>query len=110
MLFRNRHQGRDIEPADEAPKPPRRVPAGPRIGRLVAGVEQDHAAVAEIGVEPDDGFVRRRRLAGNHRPVKDRVDRQVVGLDVVNGTAVLDVKPYVSFYDSFNAEIPGWAE
>ncbi len=35
---------------------------------------------------------------------------KVVRLDVVHGTAVLDVKPYVSFYDSFNAEIPAWAE
>lgn len=35
---------------------------------------------------------------------------KVVGLDVVNGTPVLDIKPYVSFYDSFDAEIPQWAE
>ena len=35
---------------------------------------------------------------------------KVVGLDVVNGTPVLDVKPYVSFYDSFDAEIPRWAQ
>ena len=34
----------------------------------------------------------------------------VVGLDVVNGTPVLDVKPYVSFYDSFTATLPKWAE
>lgn len=34
----------------------------------------------------------------------------VVGLDVVNGTPLLDVKPYVSFYDSFDATIPKWAE
>ena len=35
---------------------------------------------------------------------------KVVGLDLVNGTPVLDVKPYVSFYDSFDATIPKWAE
>ncbi len=35
---------------------------------------------------------------------------KVVGLDVVNGTPVLDIKPYVSFYDSFDASIPKWAE
>lgn len=35
---------------------------------------------------------------------------RVVGLDVVNGTPVLDIKPYVSFYDSFDAEVPRWAE
>ena len=35
---------------------------------------------------------------------------KVVGLDVVNGTPVLDIKPYVSFYDSFDAEIASWAE
>ena len=34
----------------------------------------------------------------------------VVGLDLVNGTPVLDVKPYVTFYDSFDASIPRWAE
>jgi tRNA-Thr(GGU) m(6)t(6)A37 methyltransferase TsaA len=35
---------------------------------------------------------------------------KVVGLDVVDGTPVLDIKPYVSFYDSFDAEVPTWAE
>ena len=35
---------------------------------------------------------------------------KVVGLDLVNGTPVLDVKPYVTFYDSFDAAIPKWAE
>ncbi len=35
---------------------------------------------------------------------------KVIGLDLVNGTPVLDVKPYVTFYDSFDAEIPKWAE
>ena len=35
---------------------------------------------------------------------------RVIGLDVASGTPVLDVKPYVSFYDSFKAEIPSWAE
>ena len=41
--------------------------------------------------------------------VKGNVVR-VVGLDVANGTPVLDVKPYVSFYDAFTATIPKWAE
>lgn len=41
--------------------------------------------------------------------VRDGVVK-VVGLDVANGTAVLDVKPYVSFYDSFDAGIPEWAK
>ncbi len=35
---------------------------------------------------------------------------KVVGLDLVNGTPLLDVKPYVTFYDSFDATIPKWAE
>ncbi len=35
---------------------------------------------------------------------------KVVGLDAANGTPVLDLKPYVSFYDSFTASIPKWAE
>lgn len=41
--------------------------------------------------------------------VKGEVVR-VVGLDLTNGTPVLDVKPYVAFYDSFEATIPKWAE
>ena len=36
---------------------------------------------------------------------------KVRGLDVANGTPVLDVKPYVAFYDAFtDATIPKWAE
>jgi len=35
---------------------------------------------------------------------------RVVGLDVVNGTAVLDIKPYITFFDSFDAGLPKWAE
>ena len=35
---------------------------------------------------------------------------KVIGLDLVNGTPVLDVKPYVTFYDSFDATSPKWAE
>lgn len=35
---------------------------------------------------------------------------KVIGLDVVNGTPVIDIKPYLSFYDSFTASIPKWAE
>ncbi len=35
---------------------------------------------------------------------------RVVGLDVANGTPVLDIKPYVSFYDSFTSKLPAWAE
>lgn len=35
---------------------------------------------------------------------------KVIGLDLADGTPVLDVKPYVSFYDSFDATIPKWAE
>ena len=34
----------------------------------------------------------------------------VVGLDVVNGTPVLDIKPYITFYDAFDATLPSWAE
>ena len=34
----------------------------------------------------------------------------VIGLDVVNGTPVIDIKPYVSFYDSFDATVPDWAK
>ncbi len=42
--------------------------------------------------------------------VRDNVVK-VLGLDVADGTPVLDVKPYVAFYDAFvDAEIPKWAE
>jgi len=36
---------------------------------------------------------------------------RVKGLDLIDGTPVLDVKPYVPFYDSVaDAVIPGWAK
>ena len=39
----------------------------------------------------------------------DEID--VRGLDLVVGTPILDVKPYIAFYDSFHdAQIPAWAE
>ena len=39
----------------------------------------------------------------------DEID--VRGLDLVAGTPILDIKPYIAFYDSVHdAQIPGWAE
>ncbi len=36
---------------------------------------------------------------------------QVAGLDLIDGTPVLDVKPYVPFYDALpEASIPDWAQ
>lgn len=36
---------------------------------------------------------------------------RVEGLDLINGTPVLDVKPYIAFYDAVgDATIPRWAE
>ena len=35
----------------------------------------------------------------------------VRGLDLVDGTPVLDVKPYIAFYDAVpDATLPRWAE
>ena len=39
---------------------------------------------------------------------KDNVLR-VEGLDIVNGTAILDIKPYTPRYDRVkNAQVPAW--
>jgi tRNA-Thr(GGU) m(6)t(6)A37 methyltransferase TsaA len=39
----------------------------------------------------------------------DEID--VRGLDLVEGTPILDIKPYIAFYDSVHdAQIPAWAE
>ncbi len=36
---------------------------------------------------------------------------RVEGLDLVDGTPVLDVKPYIAVYDAVpDAELPGWAQ
>jgi tRNA-Thr(GGU) m(6)t(6)A37 methyltransferase TsaA len=39
----------------------------------------------------------------------DEID--VRGLDLVEGTPILDIKPYIAFYDAIHhSEIPAWAE
>jgi tRNA-Thr(GGU) m(6)t(6)A37 methyltransferase TsaA len=39
----------------------------------------------------------------------DEID--VRGLDLVEGTPILDIKPYIAFYDSVHdAQMPAWAE
>ena len=60
-------------------------------------------------------------LRTHHRPnplgltvvAIERVDGAtlyVVGLDVIDGTPVLDIKPYVAYYDSVaDARLPAWA-
>ncbi len=66
----------------------------------------------ELGVFATRTAHRPNPIAVSVAPV-ERVRGQVihvVGLDAVNGTPLLDVKPYVSFYDSFDAAIPKWAE
>ena len=41
----------------------------------------------------------------------DGVRVAVRGLDVIDGTPVLDIKPYVAFYDSVpDARLPNWAD
>ncbi len=41
----------------------------------------------------------------------NRQTLRVLGLDLVDGTPVLDVKPYIAFYDARpDATLPGWAE
>ena len=74
-------------------------PAGdtslPEIGVLAL---RTHHRPNPVGVT----VVRVRRVEGS------RVD--VIGLDAVDGTAVLDIKPYLPPYDSMpEARLPGWA-
>ena len=66
----------------------------------------------EVGVFATRTAHRPNPIAISICPIESVADRtvRVVGLDMVNGTPVLDIKPYVSFYDSFDATIPRWAE
>ncbi len=71
------------------------------------------AASPEVGVFATRTAHRPNPIAISIVPlewVRDNVVK-VLGLDVTDGTPVLDVKPYVAFYDAFvDAEIPKWAE
>lgn len=70
------------------------------------------AASPEVGVFATRTAHRPNPLAISIVPLEgvSRNIVKVVGLDVVNGTPVLDIKPYLSFYDSFDASMPKWAE
>ncbi len=70
------------------------------------------AASPEVGVFATRTAHRPNPLAISIVPLEgvSRNIVKVVGLDVVNGTPVLDIKPYLSFYDSFDSSIPKWAE
>lgn len=42
-----------------------------------------------------------------------KIERDVLfvrGLDAINGTPVLDIKPYYPIYDQKNAEVPTWVD
>ena len=55
--------------------------AGQQAGG-VAGVEQDHAALRQVGLDPLDGAGGEIRVVGRDRPVEQREQGQVVGGDV----------------------------
>lgn len=38
------------------------------------------------------------------------IELHLSGLDILDGTPVLDIKPYLSFADSFSDATPGWAD
>ena len=74
-------------------------------------------------VRPPRGGVRRGVLATRspHHPnsiglscvVLDRVEEGVLhvrGLDLIDGTPVLDIKPYVPYCDAFPGSAAGWVD
>ena len=68
---------------------------------------------AEVGVFATRTAHRPNPIAVSIVPLEGRRGGvlKVRGLDAANGTPVLDVKPYVPFYDSFaDAQIPQWAQ
>lgn len=40
----------------------------------------------------------------------DEKSLEIKGLDAINGTAVLDIKPYYPVYDKKNADVPNWVD
>ena len=88
-----------------------RVPAELRARRRAhpAGDEQlplQGALALRGGARPNPVSLTVCRLLG-----VDGDSLRVEGLDLVDGTPVLDVKPYIAFYDAVtNATIPRWAE
>lgn len=87
-----------------------RVPADLRARRLAypAGDERlplQGALALRGGARPNPVSVTVCRLLG-----VDGDSLRVEGLDLVDGTPVLDVKPYIAFYDAVtDATIPRWA-
>jgi tRNA-Thr(GGU) m(6)t(6)A37 methyltransferase TsaA len=70
------------------------VPGGPEQGVLATRSQRRPSALG-VSVVP---LLRRRRNIV-----------RVVGLDAVDGTPVLDIKPYIPFYDSVpDARVPAW--
>ncbi len=71
------------------------------------------ASSPEVGVFATRTAHRPNPIAVSIVPVQGMKDGmvRVRGLDVATGTAVLDIKPYVPFFDAFpEARIPKWAE
>ena len=76
---------------------------------LAAGAPEKPSQIEDVGI-----FATRSQLRPNHLAVSSvkllsRTGNklEVQGLDSIDGTPVLDIKPYLPFYDAFdNAKIP----
>jgi tRNA-Thr(GGU) m(6)t(6)A37 methyltransferase TsaA len=85
----------------------------PRDRAAVALAHEDESGTQEIGVFALRVPARPNPIGVSVVPLVRREGATLVvrGLDVVDGTPVLDLKPYLPRYDSVpEASLPGWAE
>jgi tRNA-Thr(GGU) m(6)t(6)A37 methyltransferase TsaA len=76
----------------------------PRPDRIKVGSAEPGVLATRSQLRPNPigvSVVRLQSIAGK--------TLRVVGLDAIDGTPVLDVKPYLPYYDSVSdAKVPGW--
>ena len=85
MVGRQRHQRRQVDVAQELGQAALAGAAAFLAGQQaggVAGVEQDHAALRQIGLDALDGTGGEVGMVGRDRPVEQREQSEVVGGDV----------------------------
>ncbi len=88
MVRRHRFQRRHVEIAENVAQPLGRRTGrigADAVGELVAGVEQDRAALLHIGIDARDRRLARHRGCRVDRPIDQRVEGQFVLRDVDAG-------------------------
>ena len=85
VVGRQGHQRRQVDPVQDLGEAVLARSAALLAGQEqggVAGVEQDHAALGEVGLDPLDRTRRQVRMVGRDRPVEQREQSEIVGGDV----------------------------